>query len=272
MRARFYSTKLGRFLSPDPLVGGSSPLIVNLALSSVQGLNLPAKLGSFAASRAPNNPQSLDRYSYVLNNPLRHTDPTGLGLEELTPDQARALVALGEALLGAGVAREDIAGAMLAMVEYKQCFSSGPTGAPTHPGIDVYGGVEFAVEGGLGLGAEVKIDFVIRDGHLHMLIKVGGGGYAGKGVFATGGPVVGAIPENQSFEGWYVDQSICAGRGYSGCASVEEGPGAMSFSPQFGVGGLAGASGMAGQTIYDVDLGDVRDGLRRLKDLLLPPY
>jgi len=76
--ARFYSTKLGRFLSPDPLVGGSGPLIVNLALSSVQGLNLPAKAGSFAASRAPSNPQSLDRYSYVLNNPLRYTDPTGL--------------------------------------------------------------------------------------------------------------------------------------------------------------------------------------------------
>ena len=51
---------------------------MNLALSSVQGLNLPAKLGSFAASRAPENPQSLDRYSYAMNNPLRYTDPTGL--------------------------------------------------------------------------------------------------------------------------------------------------------------------------------------------------
>ena len=80
--ARFYSTVLGRFLSPDPLVGGSGPLIVNLALSSVQGLNMPAKFGSLAMSRAPNNPQSLDRYSYAMNNPLRYTDPTGLFASE----------------------------------------------------------------------------------------------------------------------------------------------------------------------------------------------
>ncbi len=45
--ARFYSADLGRFLSPDP-VGG------NYA-----------------------NPQSLNPYSYVQNNPLTFTDPTG---------------------------------------------------------------------------------------------------------------------------------------------------------------------------------------------------
>ena len=45
--ARFYSPKLGRFLSADTLV--SNPL----------------------------NPQTLNRFSYVRNNPLRYTDPTG---------------------------------------------------------------------------------------------------------------------------------------------------------------------------------------------------
>ena len=48
--ARFYSTVLGRFLSPDPLVV------------------------------APGDPQMLDRYAYVRNNPLRYVDPTGLHL------------------------------------------------------------------------------------------------------------------------------------------------------------------------------------------------
>jgi RHS repeat-associated protein len=45
--ARFYSQKLGRFLSADTVVPGVS------------------------------NPQALNRYSYVLGNPLRYTDPTG---------------------------------------------------------------------------------------------------------------------------------------------------------------------------------------------------
>ncbi len=45
--ARMYDPKLGRFLSPDTI--GTSP----------------------------SNPQSWNRYSYVTNNPLRYTDPTG---------------------------------------------------------------------------------------------------------------------------------------------------------------------------------------------------
>ncbi|HXQ35342.1 MAG TPA: RHS repeat-associated core domain-containing protein, partial [Anaerolineales bacterium] len=45
--ARFYSPKLGRFLSPDTIVPGAA------------------------------NPQNLNRFSYVRNNPLRYTDPTG---------------------------------------------------------------------------------------------------------------------------------------------------------------------------------------------------
>jgi hypothetical protein len=44
---------MGRFLQPDPLVP------------------------------EPGNPQSLNRYSYVLNNPLRYTDPTGMKWVEI---------------------------------------------------------------------------------------------------------------------------------------------------------------------------------------------
>jgi RHS repeat-associated protein len=46
-QARFYSPKLGRFLSADTIVPGYG------------------------------NPQNLNRFSYVLNNPLRYIDPTG---------------------------------------------------------------------------------------------------------------------------------------------------------------------------------------------------
>ena len=45
--ARFYSPKLGRFLSADSIVTGAR------------------------------NPQAYNRYSYTLNNPLRYIDPTG---------------------------------------------------------------------------------------------------------------------------------------------------------------------------------------------------
>ena len=46
--ARYYGSMGGRFLSPDPLAGNRA------------------------------NPQSLNRYVYALNNPLRFTDPTGM--------------------------------------------------------------------------------------------------------------------------------------------------------------------------------------------------
>lgn len=46
--ARYYGSTMGRFMSPDPLGGHLE------------------------------NPQSLNKYAYALNNPLTNTDPTGL--------------------------------------------------------------------------------------------------------------------------------------------------------------------------------------------------
>ena len=48
MQGRVYDPALGRFLSPDPLLGDLQ------------------------------RPQSLNAYSYVSNNPLSRVDPTGL--------------------------------------------------------------------------------------------------------------------------------------------------------------------------------------------------
>ncbi|MFA4837255.1 MAG: RHS repeat-associated core domain-containing protein [Dehalococcoidia bacterium] len=45
--ARYYDATIGRFISPDSIVPNTA------------------------------NPQSLNRYSYCLNNPLRYTDPSG---------------------------------------------------------------------------------------------------------------------------------------------------------------------------------------------------
>jgi RHS repeat-associated protein len=53
--ARFYSTLMGRFVSPDPLIA------------------------------SPGDPQTLNRYSYVRNNPLVYVDPSGLYGTEIVP-------------------------------------------------------------------------------------------------------------------------------------------------------------------------------------------
>ena len=52
-RARYYDPLLGRFISADPLVP------------------------------EPGNPQALNRYAYVYNNPLRYTDPSGHWVETI---------------------------------------------------------------------------------------------------------------------------------------------------------------------------------------------
>ena len=51
--ARYYDPNIGRFISPDTVTS------------------------------APSDPQSLNRYSYVLNNPLKYIDPTGHFAEDL---------------------------------------------------------------------------------------------------------------------------------------------------------------------------------------------
>jgi RHS repeat-associated protein len=52
--SRFYSPSLGKFIQPDTMVP------------------------------APYNPQYLNRYSYVDNNPIRYNDPSGHRIEEGT--------------------------------------------------------------------------------------------------------------------------------------------------------------------------------------------
>jgi RHS repeat-associated protein len=84
--ARYYSSTQGRFTSPDEFIGG------------------PGELYSFAVDASANptfytdlrNPQSLNKYQYSYNNPLRWVDPDGHDPNDpcpctLTPAQAERL-------------------------------------------------------------------------------------------------------------------------------------------------------------------------------------
>jgi RHS repeat-associated protein len=82
--ARYYDPTIGRFISPDPFVQLSNGLdfvsyqltvnTIPLGLGSVGNLQV---MYPQAVLAVPMNPQALNRYSYVLNNPLKYTDPTG---------------------------------------------------------------------------------------------------------------------------------------------------------------------------------------------------
>ena len=111
--ARYYDPALGRFISADTVVPGNAsggmdgvalrPLTVGFFETGfISKLNLENQFGPWytlsddarqqvGSPWGPSNPQALNRYSYVLNNPMRWTDPTGH--QTLTKDQA-ALVAL----------------------------------------------------------------------------------------------------------------------------------------------------------------------------------
>jgi RHS repeat-associated protein len=97
--ARFYDPVLGWFISPDPVIPSSAsgtmeevalrPLTVNfstpdfIARLTYENQQRPWVQLDADEQRAapspwgPSNPQALNRYSYVQNNPMRWTDPTG---------------------------------------------------------------------------------------------------------------------------------------------------------------------------------------------------
>ncbi len=67
--ARYYDPGIGRFVSADTIVPGAGSLTV--------APNDAVALAAWGQRGPAANPQQLNRYAYVLNNPLRHIDPLG---------------------------------------------------------------------------------------------------------------------------------------------------------------------------------------------------
>ena len=82
-----YDPVLARFVSADSVVPGSGGLTVSSSDATAALLFAQGPKDKDGRPTVPANPQSLNRYSYVVNNPLLHTDSTGHYFE-LTRDQA----------------------------------------------------------------------------------------------------------------------------------------------------------------------------------------
>jgi len=96
-RARYYNQILNRFLTEDPLNGAELRLLKqNLTIKQFLGGWTDALYQSYFRY-----PGHLNGYTYVLQDPLKYTDPFGL-----QPQLGKAVgsIVLGSALVGAGVA------------------------------------------------------------------------------------------------------------------------------------------------------------------------
>jgi RHS repeat-associated protein len=81
--ARYYSSSMGRFLSPD-----WSEYPTGIPYGDLE------------------NPQSLNLYGYVLNNPLKSTDPTGHTHQECAPDTTSTDPTTGTVTVTAGACHD----------------------------------------------------------------------------------------------------------------------------------------------------------------------
>jgi RHS repeat-associated protein len=200
--ARSYSNSTGRFLSPDYSESGPEPV-------------------PYADTA---NPQSLNLYAYVLNNPLRLTDPDGHGCLD---SQATVTSDVSTSTGGGDVSESVFVNGgcnpapisltqvqSTTQIDPQRTTSSAPNNAPTvaapSPGVcTAAGAVAGASAGALvgeGLGA-------LAGGGVGTLVAPGVGTVGGGALGATGGATAGAAIG--SVLGGIVGNVLCAKGGGS---------------------------------------------------------
>jgi RHS repeat-associated protein len=141
MKARYYASGYGRFLSPDEFTGG--PV-------SAYSSNDPLPPGPLPYADIT-NPQSINKYTYVYNNPLNHIDPDGhCGL----PCAVLAGGAVGGLIGGAG----EIIGQKLAgqkRINWRAVWGSTVQGAGTGAAAVLTGGKSLLIQSSAVAGANV---------------------------------------------------------------------------------------------------------------------
>lgn len=138
--ARYYDAEVGRFVSPDPLYTEI------------------ASMGAEKRSALLGNPQKLSLYSYVLNNPLRYNDPSGL---QETPAK--------------GFDPLDATPALVAPMPPQ-------IGGPLEVGVDIYQGATAKTTYGVAKGwANAVVDGTVA----YYVYQAGKAGAVGAGAAAT---------------------------------------------------------------------------------------
>ena len=146
MKGRIYDPELGRFLQADPFV------------------------------QAPDNSQSLNRYSYVLNNPLSYTDPSGFFFKSLVTSVIQTVFT---------IAGCSVPGANVVTCATTATVTSGMTSAANdQPFIQA---VRDGAIAGVTAGAFMQVGVAVRAGDLSKEAAIAIHGAIGAGAAAARG-------------------------------------------------------------------------------------
>ena len=209
--ARYYDPAIGRFVSADTMVPD------------------------------PTNPQALNRYSYVLNNPLIFTDPTGHSwLSHIGHEIARAWHGVERSAIGHAVIQT-----AAAAVGFVACSGNPACAAIAAASVDYAYTEDF--KSALKSGATTYVTAIayVEAGDYIKEFKITGQATQA-GIHAGAGGVAGGI--NSTITGGNVGLGIVAGGFSGGMGSYFSG-----FTP-FGseLAGHAIIGGVAGGTVYSI--------------------
>jgi RHS repeat-associated protein len=171
--ARYYGSGLGRFMTPD---WAAKPIDVPYA--------------NFG------NPQSLNLYSYVVNNPTTTRDPDGhaFGLDDLVGAVTGAVVGVGvELIKDVATGQKITAGGVISAGVGGAVFGEGVVNAPETGGLSVIaagaakGAIEGAVLNGIQQGVDLATGAQKQFSGTSMAVSVAAG--------AVSGGLVSKLPE-----------------------------------------------------------------------------